>query len=124
ALTPVVPLISSFKASEGLFILSSNMIPTISGHVANLLAIPAFYSTRPIMGKLAPVAQRKPSHYLESCHEVPQYISLPDQTPRETFFHTSMPTPKSVSHHLHEGLPRHAIGSIMADCLNMGVPPC
>nr|GEV63641.1 hypothetical protein [Tanacetum cinerariifolium] len=37
-----------------------------------------------------------PSHYLESCREVHQHISSPDQTPQETFFHTSMPIPGSV----------------------------
>ncbi|GJW00127.1 hypothetical protein Tco_1555378 [Tanacetum coccineum] len=57
AITPVVPWIPTFIASEGSLIPSGSRISTIPGHVANLLAISALYSTWPIIVKLAPVAQ-------------------------------------------------------------------
>ncbi|GJS58124.1 hypothetical protein Tco_0652908 [Tanacetum coccineum] len=49
---------STLIASEGSLIVSSNKIPSIPGHVANLLAIPALYSARPIVVQLALVSQR------------------------------------------------------------------
>ncbi|GJV37202.1 hypothetical protein Tco_1409679 [Tanacetum coccineum] len=58
AVKSLMPLTSTFKASEGSLILSSSKIPTILGYVANLLMILAFYNARPIVVQLAFVAQR------------------------------------------------------------------
>ncbi|GKC36461.1 hypothetical protein Tco_1048845 [Tanacetum coccineum] len=49
AMTPIVPFIPTFIASKGSLIPGGSRIPTISGHVANLLAIPALYSTLAIV---------------------------------------------------------------------------
>nr|GEV96528.1 hypothetical protein [Tanacetum cinerariifolium] len=43
---------------SGMMLVKSSRIPTIPGHVANLLAILAFYNAQPIMVQLAFVAQR------------------------------------------------------------------
>nr|GEX02314.1 hypothetical protein [Tanacetum cinerariifolium] len=57
AITPVVPLIPTFIASEGSLIVSSDMTPTISDQVTNPLAVCALYSAQAVVVKLALVAQ-------------------------------------------------------------------
>ncbi|GKF23453.1 hypothetical protein Tco_0075775, partial [Tanacetum coccineum] len=56
AVTSVVPLILTFIAGEGSLVV--NRTPTVSGQVANTLAICTLYNARAIVVKLALVAQR------------------------------------------------------------------
>ncbi|GJW32425.1 hypothetical protein Tco_0052457 [Tanacetum coccineum] len=58
AITPVVPLILIFIASEVSLIVSSNRTPTVSGQMTNSLAVCALYGALAIVMKLALVAQR------------------------------------------------------------------
>ncbi|GJX60115.1 retrovirus-related pol polyprotein from transposon TNT 1-94 [Tanacetum coccineum] len=59
AITPVMPLIPTFIASEGSLIVSSNRTPIVSGQMTDPLAVCTFYSARAIVMKLALVAQWK-----------------------------------------------------------------
>ncbi|GJW54208.1 hypothetical protein Tco_0098293 [Tanacetum coccineum] len=57
AITLVMSLLPTFKASEGLLIVSSSRIPTIPYQMADSLAIRALYSAQAIMVELALVTQ-------------------------------------------------------------------
>ncbi|GJY22984.1 hypothetical protein Tco_0396642 [Tanacetum coccineum] len=59
AITPIMPLIPTFIASEGSQIVSSSRTPTVSGQMTDPLAVCTFYSARAIVMKLALVAQWK-----------------------------------------------------------------
>ncbi|GJX08705.1 putative ribonuclease H-like domain-containing protein [Tanacetum coccineum] len=57
AITPIMPLIPTFIASEGSLIVSSSVTPSVSGQMTDPLAVCTFYSARAIVMKLALVAQ-------------------------------------------------------------------